>query len=71
MPFKKVDVKQEIEDRKRADEEFEKVMEEIERPKTHFIEISQEQFEKMRLNDRIIITNNENNFCYTVYLRKE
>lgn len=71
MPFKKVNVRQEIEDKKREDEEFNKIMEEIERPKTHFIEISKEQFDKMRLNDRIIITNNEDNFCYTVYLRKE
>lgn len=37
---------------------------------THFITIPKEQFEKIEIGDRLIIQNDEDNFCYVVYVEE-
>lgn len=38
---------------------------------THFITILKEQFDKIEVGDRLIIQNDEDNFCYVVYVEEE
>jgi hypothetical protein len=38
---------------------------------THFITITKEEFDKIKQGDRIIIQNNEDIFCYFLYVDGE
>jgi hypothetical protein len=37
---------------------------------THVINISKEQFDKIQVGDRLIIQNDEDKFCYIVYIKE-
>ena len=40
-------------------------------PNTHIINIPKEQFDEIEIGDRLIIQNEEDKFCYIVYVEEE